>query len=408
MTETTTAQAPRPPAYPLERRCPLEPAAEYTRLRAEEPISKVTLPTGQVAWLVTSHADMRTLLADNRMSADRGHPDFPLRAPVGQQLRKGFGDISKALIGLDLPEHSGPRRMVVTEFTVRRINELRPRIQQIVDERIDAMLAKGPEADLVAELALPVPSSVICELLGVPLDRRAFFQERTQILLRISSTADERLTAADELRQFMDGLVTAKEREPGDDLLGRLIVRNNDTGVFTHELLVGMAQLLLIAGHETTSNMIALGTIGLLQRPEAVAELQADPELVGRTVEEMLRYYPIIDGLARLAKADIEIGGVTIRAGDGVVLAIGSGNRDQAGFADAERFDVHRGARHHVSFGYGIHQCLGQNLARTELEIVFGTLLRRIPNLRLAAEVDDLPFKDTAAINGVYRLPVTW
>jgi cytochrome P450 len=249
---------------------------------------------------------------------------------------------------------------------------------------------------------------VICELLGVPLDRRDYFQSRTAILLRSSSTDEERLTAADELREFMDGLVSAKEEDPGDDLLGRLIVRNRETKVFTHDLLVGMAQLLLIAGHETTSNMIALGTIGLLQRPDAVAELHADSSLVVKTVEEMLRYYPIIDGLARFAKEDVEIGGVTIKAGDGVMLSLGSSNRDEAAFADAETFDVRRGDRHHVSFGYGIHQCLGQNLARMELEITFSTLLRRIPNLRLAVDVDDLPFKDTAAINGVYELPVTW
>jgi len=408
MSETTTLDDRQPLEFPLERRCPLEPAGEYARLRAEAPVSKVSLPTGQVAWLVTNHADVRALLADNRMSADRNHANFPLRAPIQQKIRKGFSDVSKALIGLDLPEHSAPRRMVVNEFTVRRINELRPRIQQIVDERIDTMLAKGPEVDLVAELALPVPSSVICELLGVPLERRDFFQARTQVLLRLSSTDEERVTAADELREFMDGLVSAKEQDPGDDLLGRLIVHNRETKVFSHELLVGMAQLLLIAGHETTSNMIALGTIGLLQRPEAVAELRGQPSLVNKTVEEMLRYYPIIDGLARFAKEDIEVGGVTIKAGDGVILSLGSSNRDEATFADADSFDVHRGDRHHVSFGYGIHQCLGQNLARMELETVFSTLLRRIPDLRLAVDVDDLPFKDTAAINGVYRLPVTW
>ncbi len=398
----------QPLTFPLERRSPLEPAGAYHRLRAEQPISRVSLPTGQLAWLVTRHADVRALLADNRLSSDRTHPDFPLRAPVEQQLRKGFGDIGKALIGLDLPEHSAPRRMVVNEFTVRRINELRPRIQEIVDERVDAMLAAGPGADLATDLAMQVPANVISELLGVPLDKRDFFQERTQVLARPNSTPEQQLDAADELRVFMDELVTLKERQPSEDLLGRLITRNRETGVFDHELLVGMAQLLLIAGHETTSNMIALGAIGLLLRPEAVAALQAEPSLVVSSIEEMLRYYPIFDVMARLARADIEIGGVTIRAGDGVMLSLGSSNRDEAGFADADTFDVRRGNRHHVSFGYGIHQCLGQNLARMELEIVFSTLLRRIPTLRLAVDVEDLPFRVAASINGVYHLPVTW
>ncbi len=398
----------KPLEYPLARRCPIDPPEDYARLRAEEPITRVVLPTGQEVWLVTQYAHVRALLTDGRLSSDRGDPRFPLRAPVQDELRKGFADVGKALIGLDLPEHSAPRRMVVNEFTVRRINELRPRIQEIVDERIDAMLARGTEADLFADLAAPVPAMVISELLGVPDERRSFFQEQTQILVRPSSTREQMAAASEALNEFMDDLITGKERDPGDDLLGRLIVRNRETGVFTHELLVGMAMLLLVAGHETTSNMIALGTIALLREPGAFAELRDDPDLVVKTIEEMLRYQPIIDSLARFAKADIEIGGVTIKAGDGVMLSLGSANRDDASFPDAAEFDVHRGDRHHVSFGYGIHQCLGQNLARAELEITFRTLLRRIPTLRLAVDIADLPYKDSVAISGVYRLPVAW
>jgi cytochrome P450 len=403
-----TLDSRQPLEFPLARRSPLEPADGYHRLRAEQPISEIALPTGQRAWLVTRHADVRALLADNRISSDRTHPNFPMRAPVQQRLRQGITDIGKALIGLDLPEHSAPRRMMMQEFTLRRIEALRPRVQEIVDERIDAMLAAGPGADLVTELATRVPASVICELLGVPPDSRDFFQERTQVLARSTTTGQQRLDAADDLRRFMDALVSAKERQPSEDMLGRLITRNRTTRVFSHDLLVSMAQLLLIAGHETTSNSIALGVIGLLQRPGAVAELRAEPGLVVRTVEEILRFYPIFDVMCRLAKEDIEIGGVTIRAGDGVVLSLGSANRDEARFTDADAFDVRRGDRHHVTFGYGIHQCLGQNLARMELEVVFSTLLRRIPTLRLAADVDQLPFIDTGTQNGVYHLPVTW
>ena len=398
----------KPLEYPLARRCPMDPPEDYARLRAEEPITKVHLASGQEAWLVTQHAHVRALLADGRLSSDRNHPDFPLRAPVQEELRKDFADVSRALIGLDLPEHSAPRRMVVNEFTVRRINDLRPRIQQIVDERIDAMLAGGNEADLFTDLAAPVPAMVISELLGVPEESRPFFQEQTQILLRPSSGKEAMSAATKALNRFMDDLVTSKGADPGDDLLGRLIVRNSETGVFSHERLVGMAMLLLVAGHETTSNMIALGTIALLREPGAFATLRDDPELVVKTIEEMLRYQPIIDGLPRFAKADIEIGGITIRAGEGVMLSLGSANRDGASFPDADEFDVHRGDRHHVSFGYGIHQCLGQNLARAELEITFRTLVRRIPTLRLTVDIDDLPYKDTVAISGVYRLPVAW
>jgi len=407
MTETTV-DARCPVAFPLERPAPPEPAAEYRRLRAEDPIIKVSLPTEQEAWLVTRHADVRALLVDERMSADRSHPNFPLRRPVQQVLRKGFSAQAKSLLALDLPEHTAPRQMLANEFTLRRINTLRPVIQQIVDERIDAMLAAGPPADLVSDLATQVPSRMICELLGVPLDSREFFQDRTLVLQLPGSTPQQQLAAAEDLNKFLDELVTEKELQPSDDVLGRLIVRNRGTGVYTHDLLVGMAQNLLIGGHETTINAIALGTIGLLQRPEVIAALQADPGLIVSTVEEILRYYPIFDVMVRVAKEDIEIGGVTIKAGDGVVLALGSSNRDEERFADADTFDAHRGDRHHITFGHGIHQCLGQNLARVELEIVFSTLFRRMPTLQLAVDVDAVPFKVTSTITGVFSLPVTW
>ncbi|HEY4454923.1 MAG TPA: cytochrome P450 [Pseudonocardiaceae bacterium] len=394
--------------YPLARRCPMDPPEDYVRLRTEEPITRARLMTGQEVWLVTQHADVRALLADPRMSSDRTDPRMPLRRPVLKEVSKAFADVGKALIGLDLPEHSAPRRMVVNEFTVRRITELRPRIQEIVDERIDAMQAKGNEGDLFTELAAQVPAMVISELLGVPGESRPFFQEQTQILVRSTSTPEQVAAASEALNGFMDELVTGKEEQSGDDLLSRLITRNRDTGVFDHERLVGMAMLLLIAGHETTSNMISLGTIALLRKPGAFAELRDDPDLVTKTIEEMLRYQPIIDGLTRFAKEDIEIGGITIKAGDGVVVSLGSANRDDASFPDAAEFDIHRGDRHHVSFGYGIHQCLGQNLARAELEITFRTLLRRMPNLRITKDIDDLDYKDTVAISGVYSLPVAW
>jgi cytochrome P450 len=404
----TTLDTQKPLPFPLERLSPPEPAGDYRRLRAEQPVVRISLPTEQEAWLVTRHADVRALLIDPRLSADRSHPNFPLRRPVQQVLRKGFSTQAKSLLALDLPEHTAPRQMLANEFTLRRINKLRPIIQKIVDERIDAMLAAGPEADLVSDLAMQVPSRMICELLGVPLESREFFQDRTLTLQLPTSTPQQQLAAADDLNTFLDELVTAKEREPSDDVLGRLIVRNRETGVFTHDLLVGMAQNLLIGGHETTINAIALGTIGLLQRPEVIAELLAEPGLIVSTVEEILRYYPIFDVMVRVANEDIEIGGVTIKADDGVVLALGSCNRDEARFADGDTFDARRGDRQHVTFGHGIHQCLGQNLARVELEIVFSTLLRRIPTLRLAVDVDAVPFKVTSTITGVFSLPVTW
>jgi cytochrome P450 len=291
---------------------------------------------------------------------------------------------------------------------VRRVQAMRPRIEEIVDERIDAMLAGDQPADLVRTLALPVPSLVICELLGVPYEDRDFFQDRTKMLLSRAAGQAERETASNALTAYFDKLVTAKEADPGDDLLGRLIMRNRETEVFSHDLLAGLATLLLIAGHETTSNVIALGTVALLEHPAQLAALRADPELVPAAVEEMLRYLTIVEAGFRVAKEDIEIAGTVIRAGEGLVALGATANRDDSAFGHSGVFDIARSARHHVAFGYGIHQCLGQNLARMELDIVFRKLFRRIPGLHLAIPVADLPFKDDSIIYGVHELPVAW
>jgi cytochrome P450 len=398
------------PAALAPRTCPFDPPAEVSALREERPVTRAVLPSGQVVWLVTSHELVRRLLADPRVSSKRSSPGFPLPVQLPPEARQGLMRTAEALIGIDPPLHTERRRMVISEFSVRRIAALRPRVQQIVDDRIDAVLAGERPADLVQALALPVPSLVICELLGVPYADRDFFQSRTQVLVRRTTPPEERQRASTELIGYLDELVTAKETAPSeDDLLGRLILHNRETGVFDHELLVGMGTLLLIAGHETTANMISMGTLTLLEHPDQLAALTADPSSVAPlAVEELLRYLTIVEAGFRLATADIELGGVLIRAGEGVVALAGPANRDGAAFDDPDRFDVRRGDRHHVSFGYGVHQCLGQNLARLELEVVFTTLFRRVPGLRLAVGLEDLPFKQDTQIYGVYRLPVTW
>jgi cytochrome P450 len=256
-----------------------------------------------------------------------------------------------------------------------------------------------------------VPSLVICELLGVPYAERDFFQGRSRVMVAQTSSEADRGRATMEMYGYFDKLVSAKQADPGDDLLGRLIVRDGESPggrVFDHRLLVGLATLLLIAGHETTSNVISLGTLALLRHPDQLAKLTADPSLVSGTVEELLRFLSIVEAGFRVATDDIEVGGTVIRAGDALVTVAGSANRDGAAFEHADELDVTRSARHHVSFGYGIHQCLGQNLARTELEVVFRTLFRRMPGLRIAVPVEEVPFKDDSTIYGVNGLPVTW
>jgi cytochrome P450 len=396
------------PEFPMARSAPFDPPPAYTRLRTETPVTRALLPGGRPVWLISGHENVRQILADPRVSSDRGRPGFPMVVQVSpEQLRKSMS-FGRSLIGSDPPEHTAQRRMLITEFTVRRVQAMRPRIEQIVDERIDAMLAGDRPVDLVKALALPVPSLVICELLGVPYEDRDFFQDRTKLLLRRSSGQAEREAASNELTGYFDELITAKEAAPDDDLLGRLILRNRETEVFSHDLLVGLATLLLLAGHETTANVIALGTLALLEHPDQLVALTADPALVPAAVEEMLRYLNIVEAGFRVATADIEIAGTVIRAGEGLVALAASANRDDSAFGHSGVFDIARGARHHVAFGYGIHQCLGQNLARMELDVVFRNLFRRIPGLHLAIPVTDVPFKGDSLIYGVHELPVTW
>ncbi|MEO3798379.1 cytochrome P450, partial [Nonomuraea sp. B10E15] len=254
---------------------------------------------------------------------------------------------------------------VVGEFTVKRLAALRPRIQDIVDHFVDGMLATDQRpVDLVQALSLPVPSLVICELLGVPYTDHDFFQSRTTMMVSLASQED-RLRAFAELRAYFDDLVTRKESEPGDDLLGRQIARQRQEGALDHTALVSQAFLLLTAGHETTANMISLGVLGLLTHPEQLALIKADPGRTPAAVEELLRYFTITDTVtARVATEDVETGGVSIKAGEGVIVSALSANRDPAAFTNPAELDIERGARHHLAFGYGPHQCLGQNLAR--------------------------------------------
>jgi cytochrome P450 len=301
--------------------------------------------------------------------------------------------------------------MVTGTFTIRRVDALRPSIQRIVDEHIDALLAGPRPVDLVEAFALPVPSLVICHLLGVPYADHDFFQRRARVLVSRNETVERTLAARDELIEYLDGVLADKLAEPGDDLLSKLAGERVATGELSRRDAALMAVLLLIAGHETTANMIALGTLALLEHPDQLAALRDtdDPALIAGAVEELLRYLTIThSGRRRVALQEIVIDGQTIRAGDGLVLAGEAANRDEDAFADADRLDVHRDARGHLAFGFGVHACLGQPLARLELQIVYGTLYRRVPGLRLAVPPAQIAFKHDSNIYGVYELPVTF
>ena len=390
---------------PTARTCPFDPPEQFGDLRTERPISRFAYPDGHLGWLVTSHTLARSVLADRRFSRRRELQHIPRRFPLGLDNRRpsepGF------FIGMDPPDHTRYRRLLTGQFTVRRMKLLEPRIHEITDAHLDAMERHGPPVDLVPEFALPIPSLVICELLGVPYADRERFQHDTRILLKLDVTVEEVTAAFLSLQEFLRALVVRKHAEPADDLLSGLLAG----GELTDEELTNIAFLLLVAGHETTANMLGLGTYALLRDADQLAALRADPALVDNAVEELLRYLSIVHfGPTRAALEDIELGGELVRTGEVVTLSLPAANRDPERFDHPDALDVSRpDAGHgHLAFGHGIHQCLGQQLARVEMRIAYAALFRRFPSLRLAIPPEDVPLRTDMAIYGVHSLPVAW
>ncbi|MFF4590180.1 cytochrome P450 [Streptomyces sp. NPDC001388] len=394
------------PEFPMPRaaRCPFDPPPALKDLQERAPLTRVRLWDGTEPWLVTRYAEQRAILGDSRVSADTDRPGYPTKAsPAGGEGKLSF-------IMMDDPEHARLRRMVTAPFAIRKVEALRPAVQRIVDDLIDDLLAGPRPVDLVEKFALPIPSLVICELLGVPYDDHAFFQDNTRTMVHRDATPEQRGRASREVAAYLARLIGTRLADPRDDLLSDIAARIT-AGEIDHQQATEMALLLLIAGHETTANMIALGTLALLRHPDQLALLREtdDPGLVSSAVEELLRYLHITHlGRRRAVTADIEIAGQVIKAGEGVIMANEIANRDPDVFPDPDRLDITRDARRHVAFGFGVHQCLGQPLARMELQVVYGTLYRRIPDLRLVGSLDDVRFKHDAFIYGVHALPVTW
>lgn len=396
------------PEYPMPRAadCPFDPPPALRARQEEGPLTRVRLWDGSTPWLVTRYAEQRALAGDPRVSSDALRPGFPSTLPGS-----AGGPVVPGFVQMDDPDHARLRRTVQAPFTVKRAQAMRAGVQRIVDGLIEEMLAGPNPVDLVDAFALPVPSLVIGDLLGVPAEDHAFFQRNSKVLVLSTSTREEHLESTANLVDYLKRLVEVKGVTPEDDVLSQLAAQVK-AGTMTSHNAAGIGVLLLIAGHETTANMIALGTVALLEHPEQLALLREsdDPKLLSSAVEELLRYLNIVHhGLTRVAKEDIEIGGQVIRAGEAIILNTTLGSRDPAVHpGGGDSLDLGRGSRHHMAFGFGVHQCLGQNLARTELEVVYSTLYRRIPTLRLATSVADIPFKHDVAIYGVHELPVTW
>ena len=414
MSDTLTGTAPEAvsdvPDYPMGRAagCPFAPPPEVMELGAARPLSRVRIWDGSTPWLITGYQEVRTLFSDSRVSVDDRRPGFP---HWNEGMLSTVHKRPRSVFTADGEEHTRFRRMLSKPFTFKRVEGLRPAIQQITDEHIDAMLAGPRPGDIVTALALPVPSLVISQLLGVPYEDAEMFQHHASIGLARDATGADTVKGAVNLNKYLAELVEAKMENPAEDAVSDLAERVK-AGELSVKEAAQLGTGLLIAGHETTANMIGLGVLALLEYPEQAAVLRDtdDPKVVANAVEELLRYLSIIqNGQRRIAAEDIEIAGETICAGEGIIIDLAPANWDANAFAEPERLYLHRsGAGQHVAFGYGRHQCVGQQLARAELQIVFHTLLRRIPTLELAVPIEDVPLKHDRLAYGVYELPVTW
>ena len=408
--DDTVMRLPLPPELLQRGYCPFDPPEALDRMRAQSTVSPVALLDGRTTWVVTGFEQARAVLSDRRFSSDRFRHGS-LFSDVSDEVRKQLLDErgrAGSFISMDPPEHSRYRKLLTATFTVRRMRQLTPRIFDIVTEHIDAMLAAGTSADLVAAFALPVPSLVICELLGVPYAERREFQQRSAVMLRLETPIEGFLRVREEMRQFMRRLVAHKRDQPADDLLSELAHSDADAAL-TDDELVNIANLLLIAGHETTANMFALGIFALLEHPDQLDTLRADPSLIDGAVEELLRYLSIVHiGLTRVALEPVTLGGHEIPAGATVLISVPEANRDPEHWNDPGRLDVTRTRKPHLAFGHGVHQCLGQQLARVEMTVGFTELLHRLPGLRLAIPPKDVPLRSDMLIFGVHALPVHW
>ena len=376
--------------------CPFDPPAELGRIREQTPLVRMTYPDGHEGWLATGYAENRAVLADQRFSSRYELAHFPL--PGAESVSEFPPAPPGDMTGIDAPEHTRFRKLLAGKFTVRRMRQLTERVEQITAEHLDAMASKGPDAELVQAFAQPVPAMTICELLGVPYEERDHFQALVATVFDPNAAPEDMFASYTALQNYIGELVQAKRSKPTDDLLSDLTSSD-----LTDDELSGVGAFLLGAGLDTTMNQLSLGTFALLRNPEQIEALQEDPD---KAIEELLRYLTITHTGVRAALEDVEIGGQLVKAGESVTLSLQTANRDPARFDDPDALDLRRNAAGHLTFGHGIHQCLGQQLARVEMRVAFPALFTRFPTLRLAGEVQLRP--DHQNIYGVVSLPVSW
>ncbi|MGW5740803.1 cytochrome P450 [Amycolatopsis sp. NPDC003861] len=399
----TVAHEPLP--YPFGAPVALEEHPRFEDLRRGEAPVRITMPYGGDAWLVTRYEQVRFVLSDPRFSrAAAAGADIP-------RARPGFEPVGN-LLCMDPPEHGRIRSLVAKAFTVRRVERLRPRVQEIVDGLLDAMITAGPPADFAAAVAWELPVQVICELLGVPHADRELVRRCTETIVAVgtSVTPADVADARDQLVGCLSALIDQRKAEPGDDLLAALVAARDEGERLGDNELLMLGVALLTGGHESTANQIGSFVYQLLSQPQLWSRLVDDPELVPAAVEELLRFVPLVTvtDLARIATEDLEIGGRRIRAGDAVLVQLDSANCDEQVFPHAGEIDFGRQVNHHLAFGFGVHRCVGAPLARLELRVVLETLVRRLPALHLAVPAEEVEWLTDRLIRGVRKLPVGW
>lgn len=402
MLDTTSIFLPdpryKPNPYPL-----------YAQLRAEAPVCRVRGRTAML-WLVTRYDDVVSMLKDERFANDSRTVPGRRRSIHIRLLHGLFRPLIFNMLGSDQPDHARLRGLVQKAFTLKRIEALRPRVEALTEELIDTAARQG-RFDLIADYALPIPSTIIAEMLGVPVADRPRFTKWSDALLSSSAT---KLTGMavnlPKFRAFMRyirRLIDLRRRDPQDDLISALVAAEDAGDHLSQEELESMVFLLLIAGYETTVNLIGNGTLALLENPQQMELLKAHPELMSRAVEEFARYYSPVDyAQSRVVRTHVQMSGVTMLRGEVVFAALSSANRDEAQFSDPDQLDITREPNRHLGFGHGPHYCLGAFLARMEANVAFHTLLRRCPDLQLASTRDSVRWRQSFILRGVQSLPV--
>jgi cytochrome P450 len=398
---TTTQQ---PIEYPFGDYDRLNVHPEPAGLADGEPLVRVRLPYGGDAWLARRYEDVKVVLAD---------PRFSREAAFGKDVPRPteFINDKRGLLDMDPPDHTRLRRLAAKAFTAKRVELLRPRAQEIVDGLLDTMIAAGPPADLMESLSWPLPITVICEMLGVPYADRETFRVWTDASMALTAYEPGEIQQAQQnLRDYMSGLLDQRREHPADDLLTALMQARDNDDRLNEDEVVQLAVGLLIGGHETTANQFGNFVYNLFTHPDELAKLRADPDLVKPAVEELMRHTPLgaATGFVRIATEDVEVGGMTVRAGEGVFVDGHTANRDPRVFDNPHELRVDRAVNQHIGFGHGVHHCLGAQLARMELQVALGTLVRRLPDLELAVDAKQAPWKHGRLVRGLRELQVTW